>query len=72
MNKENTTICEKCGGSGRMPIPSSLRKDRIKSGKSLRHVADLMGISAAYLSDLELGRRGWSSGILKDFREAIS
>ena len=39
---------------------------------SLREVARRMGISAAYLSDLELGRRKWSDRLCDLFRQAIN
>ena len=35
------------------------RKERTRFGKSLREVARRLGLSAAYISDLELGRRNW-------------
>ena len=35
------------------------RVERRKAKLSLREVARRMGVSAPYVSDLELGRRGW-------------
>ena len=35
------------------------REARQKAKLSLREVARRMGVSAPYVSDLELGRRGW-------------
>lgn len=37
-----------------------VRAARLASGKSLRHVADRLAISATYLSDLERGLRNWT------------
>ena len=37
-----------------------VREARLASGKSLRHVAGRLGISATYLSDLERGLRNWT------------
>jgi|TARA_Y100000310_G_scaffold334199_1_gene413364 transcriptional regulator with XRE-family HTH domain len=48
-----------------------MRRARTASGLSLRQVAEQMGISAAYLSDLERGRRGWSKQLIDDFETAI-
>lgn len=45
-----------------------VRDLRISVGKSLRWLADELEVSAPFLSDMELGRRGWS----KDrFEQAI-
>ena len=38
-----------------------IRLSREKSGISLRRLAYEMGISPPFLSDMELGRRGWSA-----------
>lgn len=47
------------------------RDARIKSGKSLRAVAHKCGFSAAYLSDLEHGRRNWTAGRIKQLTRAL-
>lgn len=47
------------------------RAFRLSSGISLRTIAKRMEISAAYLSDLELGRRLWSEEMCKRFRAAV-
>lgn len=54
-----------------MEPQKSFRSLRIKSGLSLRRVARIMGISAPYLSDLELGNRAWNAGRVKQFKQAI-
>ncbi len=46
---------------------ASMRKKRLALGKSLRQTAAAMGISAAYLSDLELGRRNWTARLASSF-----
>lgn len=49
-------------------VGALVRWDRETSKKlSLRYVAKKMGISAAYLSDLELGRRLFSDKLLKKY-----
>ena len=47
------------------------RKARQKAGKSLRSVATALGHSAAYISDLELGRRAWSEPLLRRYEVAL-
>ena len=69
------TPCKRCNGTGDEPdqktIGSMLRAKRISKGRSLRVVADLMRKSAPYISDLELGRRQWNSGLIADFEKAL-
>lgn len=48
-----------------------LRREREDSGISLRHLAKRIGISAAYLSDLELGRRTMREAIAQRIDTAI-
>lgn len=68
--------CQKCNGTGFEPDPTTIgqtmRKIRSESGLSLRLVAGRMGYSAAYLSDMELGRRLFGAMQQKKFKEAIS
>lgn len=47
-----------------------MRDMRIKNGKSLRDIAKVLGFSAPYISDLELGRRNWSPGLLLNYENA--
>jgi len=51
--------CDSCGGSGtkRVIDGAAIRRRRLNRNKTLRSVAKCMGISASYLSDIELGRR---------------
>lgn len=48
------------------------RAIRKKRGVSLRAVARHLGISAPYLSDLELGRRNWNEGLFCAFQKAVN
>ncbi len=50
---------------------SDARNARRRTGRSLRFIAKKMGISAPYLSDLELGRRNWTDALLIRFERAI-
>lgn len=67
--------CPKCYGSGRIKDPVAqgqmMRAMRKATGKGLRETAALMGVSAAYVSDLELGRRAWNESITKRYKEAV-
>lgn len=53
--------CAKCGGTGKVPdekkVGRSIMRKRLRSGVSLRKTAKHLGISPAYLSDIEKGRR---------------
>jgi transcriptional regulator with XRE-family HTH domain len=70
----NLRICPRCGGSGTVlddkKMGAFMRSIRIKSGLSGRELARRMGVSAAYLSDLELGRRGWNEERRAKYRKA--
>lgn len=50
---------------------AAMRARREKSGKSLREVSAKMGISAAYLSDLERGFRNWTVTKAMAFERAL-
>ena len=47
------------------------RLQREKRGVSLRGLAKKMGISASYLSDLELGRRHWNMDRIRLFEKSL-
>ena len=68
-------VCPRCGGSGKVmddkKIGALMRDIRKKAGVSLRAVALQLGLSAAYVCDLELGRRGWNAEKRKKYREAV-
>ncbi len=44
---------------------------REEAGLSLRKVAELMGLSPPYLSDIERGRRNWSAVLLQQYNNAL-
>lgn len=52
-------VCPHCHGKGKINWidPASLRRARRQAGESLRSLAGRAGLSAAYLSDVENGRR---------------
>lgn len=47
------------------------RKFREDHGVSLRECARRMGVSASFLSDLELGRRNWNARIICNMVKAV-
>lgn len=49
--------CRKCGGPCKQINPAWLRQKRESHGYSLRATALKFGVSAPYLSDVELGHR---------------
>jgi len=49
-----------------------MRLKRKKVRKGLNETALKMGISPAYLCDLEHGRRAWSQELIKSFTKAIA
>ena len=49
----------------------AMRKHREKEKVSLRKHAERMGLSPAYLSDLERGRRNWSDDLVAAFQTAL-
>jgi DNA-binding transcriptional regulator YiaG len=58
-------VCPSCGGLGSIKRVSGayIREVREAANWSLRQMAKKLGISPAYLSDMELGRRGMSEEI---------
>lgn len=48
-----------------------MRAMRKASNKSLRQVARVIGLSPAYVSDLELGRRGWADSLVERYKKAV-
>jgi predicted transcriptional regulator len=75
MRITKTRPCERCGGSGEIENAAyrgqEMRKLRETARLSLRKVAELMGFSAAYVSDLELGRREWSPKLIQAYQKAL-
>lgn len=66
--------CPKCGGTGEIHddivLGMRLRKSRETAGVTLREAAKRMGITPAYLCDLEHGRRSWSVTLQEKFAKA--
>ena len=47
-----------------------MREMRLKANIPLRRMAELLDLSAPYVSDMELGRRGWRADMIDDFTKA--
>lgn len=52
-------------------IGNLARKTRWSLNIPLREVARRMNYSAAYISDLELGKRNWTQKLLNDYENAL-
>ena len=67
-------VCQRCAGTGFEPDNHALgarhKAEREALGLSLRAAGVLVGVSAAYLSDLERGNRTWNTSISKRVHEA--
>ncbi len=48
-----------------------MRALRKAAGKGLRQIAGAMKLSPAYISDLELGRRGWGDALIERYKKAV-
>ncbi len=61
--------CDHCNGKGTVERvnPKWLREMRVTAGTSLRAMARSIGVSAPFLSDVELGRRNPNVAILKAY-----
>lgn len=67
--------CPHCEGSGKLPdnkwMGEFIRTRREKAKVSLRTMATKMGITPAYLSDLERNRRHWPATRVQQFTNII-
>jgi len=68
--------CPHCQGKGKTIDPAKqgqrLRKERRKTGISLRKLAAEMGLSHNYLSDLENGNRQMDADKSRAYRHALA
>jgi transcriptional regulator with XRE-family HTH domain len=73
--KQGAMYCPRCGGTGLIPDPryhgNEARRRRKAVNVTLREMARRMNLSAAYISDLELGRRGWNDELTKRYIAAL-
>lgn len=68
-------VCRHCGGTGFVPdnraIGLKFRAIRLAHRKTFREVAEMVGLSAAYVNDLERGNRNWHAEVLARFEAAF-
>ena len=72
MNANNIMEFKMVKQPDQLATGENARKFRKEQGLSLKRVADRMGITSAYLSDLERGRRNWNEKIILEFCRAMS
>lgn len=69
-------ICSYCNGTGKEPdhkaIGLALKARRKSFGISATDIAGRLKFSKAYISDLELGRRHWSSDLQVRYIKAVN
>ena len=72
MNANNIMEFKMTRETDQVATGENARKFRKEQGLSLKAVASRMGITSAYLSDLERGRRNWNEKIIIEFCRAMS
>lgn len=67
--KTKRSKCPHCGGPVKVADPDSLRARREAAGLSLREFAKIEPVfSAAYISDVERGRRGATAQMVRRYQ----
>lgn len=61
--------CSACGQTKTVVSPAWLRQTRALAGVTLREMARRLGLSAPYLSDVELGRRRGNPNIVAAYEQ---
>lgn len=73
MTKERPCHC--CGGTGvendHIAIGTRLKLKRQHADILAKEVAEKIGVSAQFLSDLEKGRRTWTEKLIADYERAL-
>ena len=68
--------CPKCDGTGSVLNPqlvgAQMRSEREATGTTVTAVAAAMNFTKAYVSELELGRRGWTQEQVEAYRAALA
>lgn len=71
-----TRNCRYCSGTGKEIDSVSVGNEMLalRKAKDVKqcNVAEFMGYSAAYISDLEKGKRGWSDRLIASYKSAIT
>jgi predicted transcriptional regulator len=67
--------CPKCSGTGKIKdnasVAEEVKRFREKHSLTLTEVAKEMGLTKAYISDLEHARRTWSDALEKRYCDAV-
>lgn len=70
------TVCHHCNGTGEEPdqhaTGNRIRGLRVTKGVQAKDLAKKLGISPAFYSDLELGRRAWSSMRIRECERILN
>ena len=68
-------VCPRCGGTGKMmdwvSVGAPLRKRRLMKRVTMLAIAQHMGVSESYISDLERGRRAFNHTLQVRYKEAL-
>ena len=75
MKVDTSMTCPKCDGTGSVLDPrlqgQQMRQLRKRKGISVREIARRTGLSAPYISDLELGRRAFNTDLIQRYKQAL-
>ena len=75
-NNMKTRNCRRCQGSGReldsVACGAEMLALRQKEGVKQWVLANKMAFSKAYVSDLELGKRNWTPGLITLYKDCLS
>ena len=68
-------LCSRCNGTGEEPnwkeFGVSMKAQRKQAKVHAYRVADRMGISPTYISDLENGKRAWGAELTRKYLDAL-
>lgn len=65
------TECPRCSGTGLIPAWKRMAPLRRAAGLQAKTVARIMGVSQAFLCDLEYGRRSWTAELGDAYMAAL-
>ena len=66
-----SSVCARCKGTGKFMLPDriAMRRLRKSKGLSVRAMAKRLKVSAPFVSDVELGRRGGPAHVLQAYQK---
>jgi transcriptional regulator with XRE-family HTH domain len=75
MQAMQTQPCHQCDGTGKeldhKAVGLELRNKRVVRKKTIKEIAKVTGLSTAYISDLETGRRNWNALLIESYKQAL-